>query len=49
MQSQFADAVSTNPMNAMTEITRRNLEAWSAVQESLLEAAGMKGPGDKKK
>ena len=30
-----------NPLNAMTQLTQRNLEIWKEIQESFLKSAGL--------
>lgn len=40
-QEQLRDAVTSNPIAAMTELTERNLALWKQMQQSFFEAAGM--------
>lgn len=41
MQDQMRNVFSGNPLNAMTQLTQRNLEIWKEIQESFLKAAGL--------
>lgn len=42
MQDQMKNVLGTTPMNAMTELTRRNLEIWQEIQDSFFKAADVK-------
>ncbi len=44
VQDQMRNAFSGNPLNAMTQLTQRNLEIWREMQESFLKAAGVSMP-----
>ncbi|HLS80524.1 MAG TPA: polyhydroxyalkanoate synthesis repressor PhaR [Steroidobacter sp.] len=47
VQTQFAKALQSSPLAAMTELTRQNLELWGRMQESMLQAfAPRKEPSD---
>ena len=39
LQEQLQSAVSTNPINAMAELTEKNLETWKNMQESFFNSA----------
>jgi polyhydroxyalkanoate synthesis repressor PhaR len=41
MQGRIRDAMGSNPMDVMSDITRRNLEIWQDMQKSFLRAAGL--------
>lgn len=47
-QKNLTDAVTTNPFNAMTEMTERNLKLWREIQDSFFQAAGAKSAKSKK-
>lgn len=36
-----------NPLNAMTQLTQRNLEIWKEIQENFLKSAGLSSPKSK--
>jgi polyhydroxyalkanoate synthesis repressor PhaR len=40
LQDRFRNAVTSNPMDLMSDLTRRNLEIWQDMQKSFLKAAG---------
>jgi polyhydroxyalkanoate synthesis repressor PhaR len=40
LQERFRNAVTSNPMDLMSDLTRRNLEIWQDMQKSFLKAAG---------
>lgn len=44
VQDQMRSAFTGNPLNAMTQLTQRNLEIWREMQESFLKAAGVSVP-----
>lgn len=46
-QEQIQQNVTTNPINTMAEMTKRNLEIWSDVQENFLKASGLSTSSDK--
>ena len=48
LQEQLQSAVSTNPINAMAELTEKNLEMWKSMQENFFDAA-MQSPFSSKK
>lgn len=41
MQDQMRNVFTGNPLDAMTQLTQRNLEIWKEIQQSFLKAAGM--------
>jgi polyhydroxyalkanoate synthesis repressor PhaR len=41
MQGRIRDAMGSNPMDMMSDLTRRNLELWQEMQRSFLKAAGL--------
>jgi polyhydroxyalkanoate synthesis repressor PhaR len=41
MQGRIRNAMGSNPMDVMSDLTRRNLELWQDMQKSFLRAAGM--------
>ena len=41
VQKQFKEMVSTNPLDAMADLTKRNLEIWQEMQGSFLKASGL--------
>lgn len=43
-QQQIQDAMSSNPLSAMTEMTERNFRLWREMQDEFFKAAGL---GDK--
>jgi len=45
-QKNLSDAVTTNPINTMTELTERNLKLWREVQDNFFRAAGNKSGND---
>ena len=47
VQEQFKDMVSTNPVEAMADLTKRNLEIWQEMQDSFLKASGLDTSSDK--
>ncbi|MFQ5995342.1 MAG: polyhydroxyalkanoate synthesis repressor PhaR [Acidiferrobacterales bacterium] len=49
MQDQMRNVLTGNPMNTMTELTKRNLEVWKDIQESFFKAAGVKPPSSERK
>lgn len=40
-QKQIQDAMSSNPMTTMTELTERNFKLWQKMQNDFLKAAGL--------
>jgi polyhydroxyalkanoate synthesis repressor PhaR len=48
MQDQVRDVFGGgNPLNAMTQLTQRNLEIWKEIQENFLKSAGLSSPKSK--
>ncbi|MDZ7736840.1 MAG: polyhydroxyalkanoate synthesis repressor PhaR [Gammaproteobacteria bacterium] len=45
-QKNLTDAVTTNPINTMTEMTERNLKLWREVQDNFFRAASNKSGND---
>lgn len=45
-QKNLSDAVTTNPINTMTELTERNLKLWREVQDNFFRAASNKSGND---
>ena len=41
-QKQIQEAMSSNPLTAMSELTERNLKMWQEMQDNFLKAAGIK-------
>jgi polyhydroxyalkanoate synthesis repressor PhaR len=41
MQDQVRNVFGGNPLNAMTQLTQRNLEIWKEIQENFLKSAGL--------
>ena len=41
MQDQMRNVFTGNPLDAMTQLTQRNLEVWKEIQESFLKASGL--------
>lgn len=41
VQDQMRNVFTGNPLNAMTQLTQRNLEIWKEIQQSFLKAAGL--------
>lgn len=41
-QKQFQEALSSNPLTAMSELTDKNLKMWQEMQDNLFKAAGIK-------
>jgi polyhydroxyalkanoate synthesis repressor PhaR len=41
-QKQFQDAISSNPLTAMSELTDKNLKMWQEMQDNFFKAAGLK-------
>jgi len=39
-QEKLQDSVTTNPFNAMSDLTERNLKLWKEVQDNFFRAAG---------
>ena len=48
-QEQINQSVTHNSVNTMAEMTKRNMEIWSDVQESFLNAAGISTSKEKEK
>ena len=44
-QDKLQQTVSTNPFNAMSDLTERNLTLWKEVQDNFFKAAGMPSSG----
>jgi polyhydroxyalkanoate synthesis repressor PhaR len=47
-QKQFQEAISSNPLTAMTELTDKNLKMWQEMQNNLFKAAGLKSNNNSK-
>lgn len=45
-QKNLSDAVTTNPINTMSELTERNLKLWREVQNNFFQAASNKSRKD---
>lgn len=45
-QKQLQDAMSSNPLTAMSELTERNLKIWQEMQDDFFKAAGLKSKND---
>ncbi len=43
---QISQAVTTDPLTALTELTQRNLSIWRDMQKGFFKAAGMNPPGE---
>ena len=41
-QKQFQEAISSNPLTAMSQLTENNLKIWEEMQDSFFKAAGLK-------
>jgi len=41
-QKQFQEAISSNPLTAMSELTDKNMKMWQEMQENFFKAAGLK-------
>lgn len=41
-QKQFQDAISSNPLTAMSDLTDKNLKMWQEMQDNFFKAAGLK-------
>lgn len=41
MQKQIQDLMSTNPLDAMADLSKRNLEIWQEMQRNFLRASGL--------
>lgn len=41
-QKQFQEAMSSNPLTAMSELTDKNLKMWQEMQDNFFKAAGLK-------
>ena len=41
-QKQFQEAISSNPLTAMSDLTDKNLKMWQEMQENFFKAAGLK-------
>ncbi len=41
MQDQMRNVFSGSPLDAMTQLTQRNLEIWKEIQQSFLKSAGL--------
>ena len=44
VQNQLKEMVSTNPLDTMADLTKRNLEIWQEMQDSFLKASGLDAP-----
>lgn len=40
-QKQFQDAISTNPLKTMSELTEQNMKMWREMQDNFFRAAGL--------
>jgi len=47
-QEKLQDTVSTNPLNAMTDLTERNMKLWKEVQDNFFRAASSSKSDDSK-
>ncbi|OGT65645.1 MAG: polyhydroxyalkanoate synthesis repressor PhaR [Gammaproteobacteria bacterium RIFCSPLOWO2_02_FULL_47_50] len=47
-QKQFQEAMSSNPLTAMSELTDKNLKMWQEMQNNLFKAAGLKTDNNSK-
>lgn len=47
-QKQFQEAISSNPLTAMSELTDKNLKMWQEMQNNLFKAAGLKTDNNSK-
>ena len=45
-QKQFQDAMSSNPITAMSHMAEQNMKLWQEMQESFFKAAGIKGDNE---
>ncbi|MCB1877886.1 MAG: polyhydroxyalkanoate synthesis repressor PhaR [Chromatiales bacterium] len=45
-ERQMRDAMHTNPVDALNEMTQRNLAAWKDLQDSFFKASGFGGKAD---
>lgn len=43
-QDQFAEFIGNTPMNTMSELARKNMEAWQEVQQNFFKSAGLVTP-----
>jgi polyhydroxyalkanoate synthesis repressor PhaR len=41
-QKQFQEAISSNPLTAMSDLTDKNLKIWQEMQENFFKVAGLK-------
>lgn len=41
-QKQFQEAISSNPLTAISDLTDKNLKMWQEMQENFFKAAGLK-------
>jgi polyhydroxyalkanoate synthesis repressor PhaR len=41
-QKQFQEALSSNPLTAMSDLTDKNLKMWQEMQDNFFKAAGLK-------
>ncbi|MCB1859446.1 MAG: polyhydroxyalkanoate synthesis repressor PhaR [Gammaproteobacteria bacterium] len=47
-QGQLSNPLTGEAMKQMTDLARHNMKIWSGMQESILRAAGFRGPNDPK-
>lgn len=47
-QKQFQEAMSSNPLTAMSELTDKNLKMWQEMQKNLFKVAGLKTDNNSK-
>lgn len=50
IQQKFMDAIASNPIDSMTDLTKQNMELWQEMQQTFLDGVGMgktKKPNDK--
>jgi polyhydroxyalkanoate synthesis regulator protein len=47
-QKQFQEAISSNPLTAMSALTDKNLKMWQEMQDNLFKAAGLKSNNNSK-
>lgn len=42
LRHQFQDLMTSNPLDTMSDLTKRNLEIWQEMQKNFLESSGIK-------
>ncbi len=45
-QGQYTNPLGSEAMKQMTELARHNMKIWAEMQQSILRAAGFRGPSD---